>query len=665
MPEVFKKISINIILICTFLVLLTPLVFGQSFYYHFSGFKALYFMGLVEVILLVYFILCIYYPIYRPSLNRVSVAVITFLAVLTVSSVFGRDLPNSFWSTYERMDGLLFWFHLLAFFLIISSVIKKTDLWDKLFSFSIGVASVVSIIALLEKVKIVDIKFFLNGSTLGSTTFLGTYLLFNVFISFYLFLLPDIKKNLKIFYFFNLVIIMLGLIFNVRGKASFAAFTLGILLVFIFWIVSKSNRVLKIIGAFIAFLFLSLGIVVIFINFIPNSQVSQEILNFTKTGTLDGRTIVWDIAREGFKEKPILGWGLANFSIPFIEYYNPCLGTDKCGHGFWYDNPHNIIWKNLTETGVVGFVSYFAIFFFTIYSLWLLYKRDENNKNNKNNFWLAVIFTSLLCSYFIQNLTSVDSVSSLIMFFFVIGFIANTISPQQKIEAETKKTTHNIFAVGAILLFSVSFVYFVIKPLQSSFYATKALASPISYENQLFYIKKALNSSDLGRNEMLESFSKNFYNASLGIKVGDIVDKSFFDELNFLINKLSNIPKNSAFYYKNHFVLGELYNVYAKFDPTKSRDAEKVFQELINISPQNQNGYAGLLQSYLYQGRNSEAFPLVEKIVAMEPNLLNSRMMEINIIHWILKDEKLLKEKIKEITTANPSWVNRFSGYLK
>ena len=163
---------------------------------------------------------------------------------------------------------------------------------------------------------------------------------------------------------------------------------------------------------------------------------------------------------------------------------------------------------------------------------------------------------------------------------------------------------------------------------------------------------------------MLESFSQNFYNASLGIKVGDTADKSFFNEMNFLINKLSDVSNNSAFYYKDRFVLGELYNVYAKFDTSKSKDAEKVFQELINISSQNQNGYAGLLQSYLYQGRNEEAFSLVEKIVAMEPNILNSRVMEINIIYWILKDEKLLKERIKEITTANPSWTHRFSVYL-
>lgn len=127
-----------------------------------------------------------------------------------------------------------------------------------------------------------------------------------------------------------------------------------------------------------------------------------------------GRTGVWKVAIEGFKERPILGWGQDNFLFVFGKYYNPNLYDQEQ----WFDRAHNVFLDWMIAGGTLGIVSYLLIYAAILYLLWKKREREAFSLEEK------VALTSLLIGYFVHNLFVFDSITSYIMFAMLIAFIS-------------------------------------------------------------------------------------------------------------------------------------------------------------------------------------------------------------------------------------------------
>lgn len=183
-----------IIYIGTALSLFTPLVANGKFFFPFVGPKSIYFMGLAEIIFIAWLILIIINKEYRPKFNLIQLSLVLFLIVMIISAIYGVNFSNSFWSKFERMTGILMWFHLLAFFFVISSTFKKIEDWKTVFSISVFSAMITTFLVLISKLGVsVFGAAGQGGATIGNTSFVGTYLLFNVFFALYLFLQPPLR----------------------------------------------------------------------------------------------------------------------------------------------------------------------------------------------------------------------------------------------------------------------------------------------------------------------------------------------------------------------------------------------------------------------------------------------------------------------------------------
>src|SRR4030042_6990554 len=139
----------KIIFVGTCLILFTPFVVSGKYFFPFVGVKSIYFMGLVEIILLAWLIMAIFNKKDRPRWNILLAALALFLLVQIISSALGVDFIRSFWSKYERMAGLLMQFHLFAFFLVVSSVFKKKAEWLRILGGSVSAAILMSFLSLL------------------------------------------------------------------------------------------------------------------------------------------------------------------------------------------------------------------------------------------------------------------------------------------------------------------------------------------------------------------------------------------------------------------------------------------------------------------------------------------------------------------------------------
>ena len=643
----------GIILFGTFLILFTPLIgppLTNSFFFPFVGPKSLYFMGLAELIFFTWLFLIIIDKRFRPKFNLLLLGLTLFLTVSIVSAFYGVDPSYSFWSKFERMTGILMLFHLFAFFLVVSSTFNKED-WKKIFAISIGAGVIEGIIASAAKSPMMR-----GGGTIGNDSFLGTYLLFNLFFALYCLFRNSENSEVKTRLFFKskgglkvysavCFIIMSLILLLSDARAAKLSFLGGVILLFFLWLIFSQRKKLKIIGASLFLLLFISGSFFVFSVFQPESFVRKQIVERFFGETFGGRFIVWQKGWEGFLQRPWLGWGPENFEFAFTKNYDPCLGTVRCGGDIWYDRAHNIIFDTLVTSGALGMLSYILIFILFFYFL------GKNYFRKKTDFWTAGIFTVLLISYFIQNLTVFDMVSSYMIFFLTLGFIVRKEIPEAETVREPKFLYLSPIFILIIFLFSLSFSKFVISPLQTDAYTISALrAQPFSEERLSFY-KKTLSSSPVGKYQIREFFT----DSSLGSLSENVSKENIIKEFDFLEEELKKSIKENSINYRAYLKLGQLLNVYAQIEPSKLKEAEENLNKAIAISPTNQQGYWNLAQTKIQQGKIEEALSLAEKAVELEPNLERAHIIAIKIAAFMGNSE-LAEKKIKEAIVIEPAW---------
>ena len=106
-------------------------VAGSMFFPFITG-KNFVFRIIVEAILGAWVLLMFIDSTYRPKFSWVLAAAGTFLAVMTVADFMGENPFRSFWSNYERMEGLVTLAHLFLYFIIAGSVMGVERVWNRL-----------------------------------------------------------------------------------------------------------------------------------------------------------------------------------------------------------------------------------------------------------------------------------------------------------------------------------------------------------------------------------------------------------------------------------------------------------------------------------------------------------------------------------------------------
>jgi len=638
----------KIILFGAFFTLFTPLIIDADFFFPFVGPKSIYFFGLVLIVFTTYLLLISVDAKYRPKLNPLLIAIILFVVVSIISAFLGENPSLSFWSKYERMGGILILFHLLAFFVILSSVFKKREDWFKIFSVSIFAALLMSIIFLFNRIGI-NLMGQLGpisaaGATIGNSSFLGTYLLFNIFLALYLFFKTN--GGLKIYSGVSFIILFSTLLLTDARAATLSLFG-GLVLLFLFWLIFCKKGKLKLVGASLLAVLIASTLAITYLMFQPGSFIHNRLMQIG----FGGRFVVWEGAWQGFLERPWFGWGPESFDLVFTKHFNPSIFLPQYGGEVWFDRAHNIIIDNLVTTGIIGFLAYLGIFIAAFYVLWLKYHKE------KICFWTAGIFSSLLIAYFIQNLTVFDMVSSYMMFFLVLGFIGFIAQEQSGFVVRAVPAERGLSPLIAIIVltfFSFSFFHFVIQPYRAGHYVIEALRIPHDSPERLALYKKTLETSPLGREQIRVFFADtavNFFRTEDGRQMIQQGQENFRQKFDFLNNELEKNIKESPLDFRSHLTLGNLYSL----NPEKLIQAEEILKRAIEISPTNQQGYWALAQVKLYQGDFEQAILLAEKAVELELRLDRAHFALVQIA-MIKGDRGLAKEKAREAIEINPDW---------
>lgn len=222
-----------------------------------------------------------------------------------------------------------------------------------------------------------------------------------------------------------------------------------------------------------------------------------------------GRTGVWKVALEGFKERPILGWGQDNFLFVFGKYYHPEL----YGQEQWFDRAHNVFLDWMIAGGTLGILSYLLIYVAILYILWKKRDREAFSLEEK------VALTSLLIGYFVHNLFVFDSITSYIMFAMFIAFVSyrDTTARHAHIplhEQHIIKNPQATYALAPTFLI-IAAVYLMYQGVFVSYASSHDLIkarqgqldSQLGYQSSYNYFQGILNRGVIGQYETREQFA--------------------------------------------------------------------------------------------------------------------------------------------------------------
>lgn len=611
-----EKVCLLIITWGAYLALFVPLVVDTRFFFPFVAPKTTLFRILIEIIFVAYLILAIHKSSYRPKINPIMIAITLFLGVYILTSFTGINFSRSFWSTYERMTGVFTMLHLYAFFIILSNCFKSRKDWERFLGASVLAGASLSLYVLSGKQLSTR-----GGGTIGNTSFMAAYLLFDIFFAVILLFSNFFKKTgwplfWQIFSGASLAVMIPVLLIS-SARMAVTVFWGGLFLFGLGYLIFSQKKALKRLALGIVLALMIAGIISAIYQ---PSFIRNKIVTETTIRDMEPRFAVWRTGLKGFLERPIFGWGPENFNVVFTKYFNPCMFS-SCGGEIWFDRAHNIVFDTLSTTGLVGFLSYLSIFGAVIYKLLKILPKITE----KRNLFLPLGVIIVLVTYFIQNLLVFDMINTYLVFFLILAFPVFLTAEEPEKEPRIRKV--NKFSASLIIA-GVIFVFWFgnVKTLLAGNYLIKSIGAETMEDYNKFFQKSlgTLMNKYEAREQFTHKTTQLIFN-QMGSEAGSL--KGIFE---LAAGEMEKSVKENPLDFRPYLFLGKLYSAYYQFsgDQEGLASAENILERAIVMSPANQQGYWYLGEVRLGQKRSEEAMSLFKKAVELEPKYAQS--------HWYL-----------------------------
>ncbi len=591
--------------------LLMPLVFIPTVIFPFVFSKLIVFQIIVGLTFPAYLLLAYMAPEYRSGKHLLFITILSYFAAVALSVFFAVDPTRAWWGNQERMNGLFTLLHFLAWLMMTVSVVKTWNQWKVLLNYQAVLAVIMALIALWQKVDPMLLGFKAAdrvGGLLDNPIYMGAYQIFNVFFLILLFLKTPSWK-VRAWYGVAFLIDM-GAFFAGQSRGALVGLAVGIVVFALYYALNAGSRRARfgILGLALT-TFLSYGVLYHFRNtaLIQNSMFAR--LTNLQT-TVDTRLIAWKIAWDGFKERPITGWGFDNFHILFNQHYNP--NSLRFGsYETWFDRSHNTVLDALSMTGILGTLTFFAIFFALFYSVWHAYRQKWIDLPSS-----AVLF-ALPTAYFVQNLFVFDHPAAFSMSYLLYAFvIAATSGPFFREHDPNHKpvATHDmpLIAGGCVYVLFIGLVWTAsVQPFQASQLSIGA--------NQAFGtqqgLEEALQAEQIWTpyaDEQAYLVARNFVTISSQAQMSRIYKPQQWAELidRLMLQEFSRHPQSA-----NLMLIYTRYlEMMAGSDQTKLTVIDDWYQKLIAMSPRRQQFLFARARFLLRLNKTDEALALYKQV---------------------------------------------------
>lgn len=621
----------------------TPLVLFSGRLYPFIGSKSFFFMGMAEITFFLWVYLACTNPAYRLSKKQIWFFLVPILLLisLTISSVLA-PIPNlAFWGSFERATGLIFLIHCVIFGMAVASLVRVfgKEFLSKVYQ-AIFYSGIILALSTFINEHILNIPslFLFDGPNsadlFGNSSFSGGYLIFALFLGTILFIEKRQSKNRFWILIGLLVILASPIVLKARGATL--GIVVGAVVTGAVWLTAHAKKSLRAIGATVLGIILVAGI----LGGASLVKEGTKIHNAFIQATTNSRLIFWGSAVEGIKDRPVFGWGQENYIVLFGKHFDPAIMDPESTQETWTDKPHNSVLEAFVNGGFVGGGLY-LIFFLMLFTLPVyLYRKNILDKTS------MALFEGMVVAYFLQALVLFDTIPSLMMLFALFGLLAGMLSIGEAI-TDTKKSSDaekSIVAVLCVVLFVLSWIFFVHNPLRKSKAIISTLNSSVDRQEkfaELVSYSPMGNGGDMAyvASVMVKAYKENISK----IQKDPNMLKAAHEEIQaFLVtvDGLEEVAKNSGRLWMNAADLvafdGTLTGQVTEEGTARALAYLDRAKELI---PENPRLYWLYGQVYLNADNYKDAYESYKKAYEINPRVLKSKL-------YLEKFEEVFGDKI-------------------
>jgi O-antigen ligase len=441
-----------------------PLVVFPGFFFPFVTTRAVYFRVLVELAIALLLYIALRYEL-RVSLRRDFVfwALLFWILANTLAAVFGYALIRSLFGDHERMGGVWFWIHLLAYYVALRAALRPEDWW-RFFRVAIGVAVIVAGYGLIQhwfRPFESGVGGVGEGSTIGNPGLLAIYLLAN--LAFCGLLGARSRPPSRLAY--GAIVLLLAVAMTFSGNRSS---TLALLIGIGAAILSHAllSGAFRRRGVFIAAAILASAVALPFVTrmgAIRPLASSIPALNRLSGGVDSTRVIQWHAAVDGIRARPLLGVGPENYQIIWSRYQHPEMYRFMSDSR--WDRPHNAYLEAFATAGILGFLSLMMLCVATGWTAveWSRRTGSPTGEGRVSERVPASIALGFFLAYVFYLFFWFFDLNSTMLWIALAAFVTNgaTVDPLVEIGRRRAKRwqTAMVLAFGAAGLVSVLYVH--------------------------------------------------------------------------------------------------------------------------------------------------------------------------------------------------------------
>lgn len=603
--------------------------------------KVWFFQTFIAVAFALYVVVLLFDRKYLPRPSLLSSAIALFLFATLISVYAGVDSVRSLWSVHERMLGWVNMAHFVAFYILILGLFrtKKERMFLMVWFLLLSIPN--SIVVMIQK-RVPG--FFLSNSDrpvglLGNAiyvSFFGVYVMAFAALTFD-YMVRAYKKNRDrakkwITYGYvtgaSVAVIAAALAGIAASMSNSRSTTLG-LAAMVVWatsvvaVASASKKVRK--GALTLLILMGLLVSIVVIGnkspALAEAPFVGRFANFSlATGSNDNRLFAWRVGIEGFKERPLFGWGLYNYSFIFNKYFEGNRLQSDTFNESWFDNAHNFYIDIAATGGVVGLASYLSIF---IAALYLCYRGWQSGRLR---LFEATVLSSLIVFHAVQNLFVFEHLISYINFFLLLGLIASFSGRARQVSRPPLKNVTIIASIVVTLVITAGVIYKAnVVQYQANRYMYTGLHALYSTGNAgPWYsdFKKAMALPTPHTDHIIEEMAR----ALLGANIpAELVTPELREMAVYVVDGLQDSIDKHDFDVINRMLLAEMWFFLGEFFPNEYPDAfelaDQHFTAAVDKSPERQQVLLNWSIHLARIGKWEEARNIILKTRGLSPTV--------------------------------------------
>ncbi len=696
-----------------FFIPIVPLIVTNFLFFPYISGKNFFFRIVVEIIFAAWVILALRDPQYRPKKSALLIATTLFVIFMAMSAIFGESPSKSFWSNFERMEGVVGYLHVFMFMFVAACSLTK-ERFRTFFHINLGVATVVACYGVLQHLGIflISQNEIRVDATLGNPIYMAAYMLMCFFIAAYFLLEKNPDQNYKLAKYSLLAsinvtaIYLLFILSRVADGKNFVIFLfvfLAIVIDILFFALQKKLEAIK--AKVLSVIYVALGILFAYALYLTQTRgavlgllagliftcIALAIFDKGRSRKIAISSLVLIVILFGafmslrqqpfIQNNPTLGrlarislsdtttasritiWGLALDGFkehPIIGWgnenfnllYNKYYEPKLITSEQWFDRSHNILVDWLVTTGVIGLGLYLSLYCIAGFYLF--------RRNSKFTVKEKAVIAGLLVAYLVQNLFVFDNISGIMLFAAILAYVyVRNSYGALPTKHEVNPQMLNLAAVVTLLALLFSIYYVNVKPIRVAFALNQGTILSVNRKHQeaLDTYKKVFAMNTFGSREGREHLMLASQRA-LGDSATPVeVNQAFLDETAMQMQtQIKDFPGDL----RNYVLLGSYLKTYGLYD-----QALIFLEEAKKLSPKKQAVYQILADMYLAQGKPVEAIREAKFAYDLYPQSVESAKI-LAMVYFVAQEETLAEEvlvkQFNSIYVYDPRLVNIYKA---